>query len=343
MSRSSKNSPIPWGALFFSLLGLAWCGYISFPSGNSAPCITSGCAIIRDGKIAGISLWWIGGAYFFTLAILCLRGARFLAWRISRVALFLDSILLLVMYFTGPCADCLIVAAFFALTCFTLRPPAGGWFLDGPSSPLLLPIWLGLFLGNACIAANEAIPPIVMGNAANKEVRLYFSPSCPSCREALLTTLGRDAALYPVHEKDGDTDAILRLKSFLEAGLPMSEALTRSLDAKEPVPDISTGKRLVLELQLLRNKAAVLRQGFDAMPLIEINGMPSAARTGSSQTTPALGSGFDPAVPVEGGMTPRNSQSGVHGEPLGTGLPDFLRDTTDLGRCPQGSTDPCDD
>ncbi len=339
MSRSSHSISIPWSALFFALLGLAWCGYVAFPSGNAASlCETSGCMLIRDGKIAGISLWWIGGAYFFILAIMCLRGAQFLAWRISRLALFLDAILLLVMYFTGPCVDCLIVALFFALTCFTLRPRSGGWFQEVPASPLLLPIWLGLFLGNVCLAANEAVPAAVMGNTANKEVRLYFSPSCPACREALVT-LGRTASLYPVKEKDEDFDAILRLKAFLEAGLPMDQALQRSLDPKEAVPDLSTPKRLLFELQLLRNKASVLRQGFTNMPLIQINGMPGAAAK-TRQAPADAGSAPWPGgvAPIEGGMTPRGAASDM---PVNA-VPDFLSDPANLGKCPQGNATPCD-
>ena len=336
MSRSSQSTSIPWSALFFTLLGLAWCGYIAFPSGNAASlCETSGCMLFRDGKIAGIPLWWVGGAYFFVLAIICLRGARLLAWRLSRLALFLDTLLLLLMYFTGPCIDCLIVAMFFALTCFALRPRAGGWFQEEPAFPLLLPIWLGLFLGNVCLAANEAIPPVVMGNTANKEVRLYFSPSCPACREALLA-LDHTASLYPVKEKDEDVDAILRLNAFLNAGLPMDEALARSLDPQEAVPPLSAPKRLLFELQLLRNKAAVLRQGFNSMPLILINGMPGApAKARPADAAGQYGGAVPPAPEV--GITPHDPQ----GAAPGNGMPDFLRDAATLGRCPQGSTDPC--
>ena len=345
MSRSSQNVSIPWSALFFALLGLAWCGYVAFPTGIEAPCETSGCGVIRDAKIAGISLWWVGGGYFFILAIMCLRGARFLAWRISRLALFADSLLLLAMFFTGPCADCLTVAVFFALTTFTLRPPAGGWFQEVPASPLLLPIWLGLFLGNMVIAADEAMPRAVMGNAANTEVRLYFSPSCPACREALLA-LDKNAALYPIKERDGDTEAILRLAAFLDQGLPMSVALTRCLDDTEPVPPMSMGQRLTFTVQLLRNKASVLKQGFHNMPLIMINGMPGSALKAQGSATQnrsgalpeasgndATGLGGDA---VTAPMSPRGGQSGTDG------TPDFLQDLDNLGRCAQGSAEPCE-
>ncbi len=267
-------------------MGLAWCGYIAFPTGSPAPCLTSGCALFRDSRVAGISLWWIGGAYFFLLTIICLRGLRGTARIFARIALFLDCLLLLVMFLTSPCVDCLVVAVFFALTFFSLRPKGGdNWNAETPSPSLLLPIWFGLFLGNAALALNEYVPQWAIRNEQNTETRIYFAPSCPACRDALVT-YGNIAALYPVEEKPGDLEAVIRLEHLLKTGVPMRTALTRSLDTAEPLPPISETERIVYSVLLLRNKAAVLRQGFKALPLIQVNGMPAGAHPPAESATP---------------------------------------------------------
>jgi thiol-disulfide isomerase/thioredoxin len=340
MPKNVQSTSIPWNALFFALLGLAWCGYVAFPSGTSAICETSGCVFLRDGTFAGIPMWWIGGGYFFLLAILCLRGARRLAWMFSRMALFLDSLLLLVMFFTGPCINCLILAMFFAITCFLLRPTSEGWFLEEPTSPILLPIWLGLFLGNVCLAINESVPNLVLGNTENKEVRLFFSPSCPACREALVTLEGK-AALYPIKENDGDVEAIIRLISYLEAGMPMAEALARSLNPQEPGPTLSPPARVIFEIQLLRNKTIILRQGFDSLPLIMINGLPGAQSPKASSLDGQNSYSGTSQISPHGAAGPA-ALSGEGNGLLLDGNTNFLQDVTGLGRCPSDSKEPCE-
>ena len=208
---------------------------------------------------------------------------------------------------------------FFGLTAFAARPSPGGWFLETPPQPLLLALWLGLFLGNAALAFNESLPYLTMGNSARKEVRLFFSPSCPACRDALVA-IGPDAVLYPILEQEGDLEAILRLSVLLDAHVPMPEAVARCRDPQEPLPDLSLFRRLLLRIQLLRNKTLILRQGVDSLPLIQINGLPGVVPKGEDARS-----------------------CDANGSPLGAGEPpDFLRDLASLNRCPQGAEKPCD-
>ncbi len=371
MSIRTRTTSTPWAALFFALLGLAWCGYIAFPTGNPAPCATSGCALFRDSRIAGVSLWWVGGAYFFLLAIVCLRGNRALARIMALVALLLDSLLLLVMFFTAPCFDCLVVAIFFACTYYNLRSGGEGWFVSQQTPSLLLPIWFGLFLGNAVLAANERIPLYSMGNTRSTDVRIYFSPSCGACREAILR-LGHLATLYPVEEKSGDMDSIIRLGSLLKANVPLQEALTRSITPSEPVPYLPFYDRILLSLQLVRNRAIVLRQGFQSLPLIQLNGLPSEDKheplappenmEGSGGPSPeapvynlapaygdpaAGGAGQGPSSPVRqpGGQHGSGPQSGRNGQRDHAdqgNLMDLLQNADTLARCSRTSGQPCD-
>ncbi|MDL2207423.1 hypothetical protein LJB82_01710 [Desulfovibrio sp. OttesenSCG-928-M16] len=281
--RSNAKSTL-WLTLFFALLGLAWCGYMAFPTATPPPCATSGCALFRDTKFAGLSLWAVGGAYFFLLAVICLRGNRHLARFLAFLALLFDALLLLIMYLTAPCFDCLVAAIFIGLCYITLRNGGDGWFQEKTGPSVLLPIWFGLFLGNAMLAGNEMLPMHSIDGKEKSDVRIFFSPSCPSCREALLA-FGDKATLYPVLEGAGDLSSIIKLETYLAAKMPMSEALSRSLDPAQTVPELSFVASLVLDLQLLRNKAALMRQGFRALPLIQINGMPGHKATSLERPT----------------------------------------------------------
>jgi hypothetical protein len=344
--------------VFFALLGLVWCGFISFPTANSTPCATAGCALFRDSRIAGVSLWWVGGAFFFVLAILALRGQRAFARLLALLALFLDAILLIIMFFTAACLDCLVVAALIGLCFYSLRPTNNGWFLEDAAPSLLLPIWLGLFVGNCAVVINEQLPHYTLGDPAKSEIRLYFSPSCPACRDAI-NTLGKNAQLYPVMEREGDFEAIVRFETLLESGLPPDKALSQSLDSATPTPPISVARQALLYVQLLRNKASVLKQGFRALPLIEINGMPNAKTVSPApdpaekQTRPAPSDaqdqmpGPDQTLPEQNATIP---DDGVFDQPETrpgapapgqTEVPDFLNQADNLGQCKSGSTTPC--
>ncbi|MDL2316351.1 hypothetical protein LJC59_04645 [Desulfovibrio sp. OttesenSCG-928-A18] len=369
----SRSTTTPWLALLFALMGLVWCGYVAFPTTHPAPCLTSGCELFRDTRFGGVSLWWVGGAYFFLLTVICLRGNRPLAAMLSSFALFMDALLLLIMFFTAPCFDCLVVAALLGMSYLVLRPAASGSgnkFQEDVRRSFLLPVWFGLFLGNAVLAAEEQAPPYIMGNAEATQVRVYFAPSCPACRAAIIS-LGHSAALYPVEEKEGDFEAVMRLSALLKNGMGMEEALLRSLNEEEALPDMSFFERMTLKIQLLRNKAAVWSQGFRALPLIVINGMPGGApvplekgagpgaqgRQGASPPTQGqavMGAGgYAPtgggAVPTGNGLEAGGALSGqdsgngrgAHG-PAPEFMPDFLNNADNLQQCGGANAAPCD-
>jgi hypothetical protein len=359
----SQANPTPWATLFFALLGLIWCGYIAFPTGNPAPCATSGCALFRDYKLAGVSLWWIGGAYFFLLAVLCLRGNRHAARILAMLALFADALLLLLMFFTAPCFDCLVVAVIIALCYYSLQKPAPDvWFTDmGVRPSLLLPVWLGLFLGNAVLAANEQMPLYTLGNTRTSEVRIYFSPSCKACREAV-SSLGNAATLYPVLESEQDFDSIIRLSALLKVNVPVQEAILHSINENGPVPVLAFYERAILRLQLLRNKAHLLRQGFRAVPLVQINGWPGEKASSLENATPpppdTISAPVSPALPQE--QTPPDTPtllpeaSSAPHEGRGFAMPDHLQPTDNssllellgdpdaLEQCGGNRDEPCD-
>ena len=327
-----------WPTLFFSVLGLLWCAYVAFPTDIHLPCATSGCEIFRDSKFAGISLWWVGGAFFLAFSLLCLLGQRLLAWLMIITALFLDAILLVIMLFTAPCLDCLVVAAIMALCACTLVPWAKSTRTFAALS-LLIPVWFGLFLANSVLSVNEQVSDYTIGTTTNRDIRLYFSPSCPACREAV-RTLGDRAALYPVEEKEGDFESILIMEQLLREGLSPIVALEQSLLGDRPAPALSLSDRAALSMQLLRNKAAVMRQGFRALPLIQINGMPKGAVV--EKERPATVPNASRDVFGDAPLTPRTPGDRSGNDQGLEGLPDFLNGTGELGQCGGDSPEPCD-
>ena len=333
----------PWSALLFALMGLLWCGYVVFPSGTQEPCVMSGCAISKELMFGGLSLWWVGGAYFFFLMIICLRGKRHIAWRLAQVALVLDSLLLLVMFFTGPCSDCLVVALFFFLTARALRPTVSGGYAgsDAPVHFAMFPLWIGLFLGNVVTAGNEAIPHWSIGKETSQNVRLYFSPSCPACRDAVIA-LGDTVTLFPVAKEQGDFDAIVRFYSNVNQGMPAAESLRQAMAEDAPVPRLPLTDRFLLHIQLFRNKTAVMRHGAtQPMPLILINGMPSSWKKADDHS---LGAGDASGMSYsinnrtgQGAATPRGGSSGSARPQPAEGMP--WEGGTTFGQC-EGSA-PC--
>jgi len=340
-----KANPTPWATLFFALLGLIWCGYMAFPTGNPAPCLSSGCALFRDFRFVGVSLWWVGGAYFFLLAILCLKGNRSAVRILAMLALFADAFLLLVMFFTASCVDCLVVGAIMGLCYYTsLRPSPDSWFTGTEATPsILLPVWFGLFLGNAVLAVDERIPQYALGNTRTSEVRVYFSPSCKACREAI-SALGNAAALYPVMENEQDFDAIVRFAALLKVNVPVHEAILRSINEHEPTPLLAVHERAILRLQLLRNKAHLFRQGVRTLPLVQVNGWPGE-RPSSLERPAAVPHGVSipvsPALP-RGQIPPHAPATHHEGEGFDAlPLPDFLANPDALEQC-GGDRAPCE-
>lgn len=351
----------PWGTVLFALLGLLWCGYVAFPTNLEPHCITSGCDISRSFSIGGVSLWWVGGAYFFLLLVLCLRGRRYIAWRLSRLGLLLDAILLGIMFFTGPCVDCLLVAIFIGITTWLVRPPADGWFKGDTGSPLLFPLWFGLLLGNGIVALDETAPRWIIANEDSSSIiQVHFSPSCPWCREAVKILGAKEkAALYPVLEEDGDFNALLRFESYLASGVPMEEAIDRCLNVEAFTPDVSLARKLLLHVQLLRNKSFLLQHPKRSMPLIEINGMPeswlpsSVLSRGAGSGTSAVQSSSRYSQGVTEGMA--GTTPGTMGQGMGDGgalLPQSSHEERGTSLpweegggfkyCDEGDEEPCD-
>lgn len=324
-----RQHPVLSQALVMALLGLLFCVWTAL--GNDVNfCITAGCTLYQDVTLGGISLWWIGSGVFALLGLLAVLGASGLGFLCSGLALLGDICLLSLLAITAPCVLCLVVAIFFALCYRAFRqaersPAALGRPASHSGRSLLLTLWSILFIVNigAVVHLQVGTWPI-LGEAEDASVHLYFSPSCPSCREAVQKLSGNvDVAFYPVAEGEADVHKTLDIGKGLDKGLSMAEALEQSQGSaiSEGLWAKISPDKWLLRLRLLRNKAHVFMAGSSKVPFMEYRGLPSAL-AGQDKTRK------EPVPPKSLPVPPVNPAS-----PLDDKLPSELAPLTS-GNCP---------
>ena len=115
-----EKRPFPAFPAVISLAGLIFCLWVLLSGGESL-CVTNGCSLFQDFRLAGVSLWQAGTALFVLLLLLtALRGLR-IGLILAHIALAADLLLLGVMLFTAPCANCLIVGLLIAASFFSFH------------------------------------------------------------------------------------------------------------------------------------------------------------------------------------------------------------------------------
>ena len=273
MSFSQQRLSVSWGCVIIALIGAGYCALLANPTQGPIPCPGTGCRLFRDFTVHGFSLWWAGTAYFALTALVCLRRSTKLALALAGLALVLDTLLLMLMLATAPCVSCLGAALLIGLLFCTIRSHAYSMNMLRPRASALFLLWLGFFIAVSATALMEQAPIWVIHGANTSERRVYFSPSCPACKDAV-TVFADKAAFVPIAERESDYAAI----DAMDKAIARGESLQKALDgaAREQTPDPYSLRMLLLRLRLLRNKAEVLRLGFDALPLIMVNGMPQS-------------------------------------------------------------------
>ncbi|MBR4741686.1 MAG: hypothetical protein IK079_02145, partial [Desulfovibrio sp.] len=261
--------PLPYPAIV-AFFGMVFC-YLSTQKSIEAMCNTAGCTLYHETSIGGISLWWFGLAAFATSCLLALLGQSKLGLLFSKIVLFLDCGLLLLMDVTAPCLNCMGVAVLFALCYFCFlktQPHTISW---------LLRTWIILLAINVGGVLKSAIGhwPILGDESAR--VHIYFSPSCSHCRDAINFYSGNiDVAFYPVQENSMDLEKIAAMQQALNQGLNLQEAVEAAQKC-QPF-DIATHlsfDKLLLSFRILCNKAHVFMSGSSGVPFFEYRGLPS--------------------------------------------------------------------
>ncbi|MDR2504150.1 MAG: hypothetical protein LBD82_07215 [Deltaproteobacteria bacterium] len=298
-----RDQFISMPGLILSLLGLAYSLFMAFSPDAEILCLTSGCDIVRDFKIAGVSPWRLAVADFAVLAALCLLRLRSPAAMLAWLSLFVDCFFLLIMFFIAPCASCLVAALFIFLTWKSLRLEYDG--LTRPRRRLagaLGAAWFILFAVNLSMAVNELIPAWVLPGQEQegRKISLFFSPSCPACLEALRSFSGL-AVLYPLEEKEEDHAMIAALALRTEAGEEPAAALEAILNARKTggfsPPALSSAESLLLKIKTMRNQAMATRLGGKTVPLLVFEGLPASWTTPSAADSPQGGTPVDPLLP----------------------------------------------
>lgn len=303
---SPYRRPVSWLGVCVALLGAVFCLLQAASLPVALPCPGAGCRLFQDFTFLGISLWWAGFAYFGLMIILCLRKATAACLFLATTALILDAALLIIMLLSASCLACLGAALLMGLLFLVIRRHALTKTPHGHNVSPVFMIWAALFLAAGAMAGADLLGPWQMYGPENAERRVYFSPSCPACRDAVVT-FGASAAFIPVAERESDYAAIYHMQNAVKAGKNLAEALAEA--------DTKTGdapwslQALGLRFHLLRNKAGVLRLGFDTLPLIMTAGMPRSMRPGHTAESPGYARSGTSALPPE--LSPVDSCGGA--------------------------------
>lgn len=279
--------PLPVLPLCVCLAGLLFCLWVHLTGGESL-CLTDGCALFQDFRLAGVSLWQAGIVLFSLLLALCLLRLVRIARVCAAFALAADALLLGVMLFTAPCVNCLIAALFIAAAFVALsRADGSGGYPH--RSPLLM-LWGTLFLfALSGIIRDSAAPWSPIPQDGTTSVHVYFSPSCRACQTLVeLAPRMKDARWFPVAEDSRDVWLIHAMDEALAAGATLPEAVRQAQNVVPGLADFDSApgwrlgllkpEMLLLQFRLWKNHARVLAAGSDRLPFVQYLGLPAFLR-----------------------------------------------------------------
>lgn len=231
-----------------------------------ALCVTQGCEVYRAYNIAGISLYWVGAALFLVLGLVALRpgGGRLLVF-LTGAAIAGNLVFLTIQFLLWPCVSCLIVAALLGgfAWCLALRVKSG--------LRILCLVWLLLFSANLLSVARDGISPWPVLGENDAEIQVFFSPSCPACRQAVENLLNRPdliprSAFYPLAKDGGDRRRVALLSRNLAQGMAPAQAFAFHWN---PAPrEAGWAQDWHMILNLWRNKIHLAGKGATQVPLI---------------------------------------------------------------------------
>jgi len=295
------------------LLGSLFCLANAF--GADLLCVTQGCRIYQGYGLFGIPFYILGAAGF--LALLAVISLRFLQPLLALAlfsALALDTLFLVYQYLFWPCASCMVVA-------LLMGAVAGLGLLGMPSlrkSWLLGTglVWLTFFLVVGLATIKEvAFRPWTMWGSPTAAIKVYFSPNCPACREAVEQLLEvaepTTIALFPVAKSAADLAPLARALATLRPGETdtLRSSLEEMFSAATPDQTDKAPMRLGwrIRLGLWSNKMMLARMGSAEVPKIIA---PGPIQSRPRPQTPAPGSWQWPGLPTAPGC-PAFADEGV--------------------------------
>lgn len=270
------------GRFLFPALGALFC--VLNGLGMEIACLTTGCSVYADYSFLGLSFYVWGAMAFGSAVVLAgldrLRPGLYLAWMTLLVLADVGFLAWQTVFM--PCSSCLVVAALLALGLLSglFHPAAPGGARLRRSARAVLVAWLLLFVIDATDAVREQFRPWpIHGDPETAQYEIWFSLTCPNCRETLQTILYTPemadlVALYPVAKDDTDIDKFDLLYCGLNTDVALDDALDRSWDAEEcdaDDVDLTRWEQTVLRLRLAWNKALLVRKGHTAVPVLVSN------------------------------------------------------------------------
>ncbi len=288
---------------FFLGLGIAF-SYWNTSANNDIFCVTEACQVFADFTLFDVSLWTYSLVFFAVLLILMALKQYSILYLFAILGLFVDSLLLMLMFFTAPCFNCLIIACILACLGVSLH-------LSLQKTKKLLPIfliWTFFFILNGSAVVKNLIKPYTIYHsqkyATEQEasMRIYFSPSCSSCL-SLVSLLGdkemtdnTNIAWFPVPENSKDIDLILQLDAYIEQGDSLKESMSKlsyppALQTEENITtDMSIEnlfKIFSMRIMLLVNQSHLSARGTNKIPFVEYTGVPAFLQSEADNSTTA--------------------------------------------------------
>jgi hypothetical protein len=230
-------------------------------------CVTQGCEVYQGYTVAGISLYWIGAAVFLVLGVISMRPHSYhLLAVLTGLALFGNLFFLIWQFLMWPCTNCLIVAALLG---------SFAWLLSSyvkSGLRMLCMLWLLLFSANLLLLAKDIIPPWPVLGKNNAEIQVFFSPTCPACRQVVENLLHQSEllsyiAFYPLAKDADDHLKIKQLEQNLKKGVPPAEAFAVHWQAHTNSMD-TWDHDWYFDFNLWRNQLHLAKKGVTQVPLV---------------------------------------------------------------------------
>jgi len=245
---------------------------------TGALCVTEGCRVYQDYSLLGLSLHIWGAAAFGT-------GLFLLLWSMTLYRLFLylclwaEIVLLAWQVIYLPCSECLLTGLIWgALALVEIR------------ERLPVKVWSVVFLAALVLMGKDLVRPWPVYGDAQASMQVYFSPTCPGCREEIGKLLaggevdpGR-VAFMPVALKSGDCERIEVWQTVFRRTLNVDQAF-QACWSENMYTTAGWRDWLTVRLGLICNRLMLARMGVNKIPVV----VSGAVGLGSVSTTGECG------------------------------------------------------
>ncbi|MCW7755360.1 hypothetical protein OOT00_15355 [Desulfobotulus sp. H1] len=284
-------------------LGLTFC-LLSLWEVSDIFCLNSGCDVYKGYSLFGVPMYALGAMAFLVLGVLSLSpSSQVLLRMVTGVFLCANMFFLLWQIFFWPCTSCLVVAAILGVFAFhVFRRSFWVW-------RFLWLAWLFFFFAASLGAVRDGFSPWPILEDGNGDVKVFFSPSCPACKELvdgwIQSDKGGNVAFYPIAKNGWDIDRIAWLQKNLDDGMDRENAFVLFWD--EPFPEKTRWlPPFFLMMKLWKNNLVMARIGESRVPFVLSRGI--VGTEGPSGLSPDDGCDiFSPSAGTCSDMSPDES------------------------------------